>query len=241
MSDTEDEQFISSLAEEAMNYLDRQENRFRESEQELSEVEVRLRKAGLYRAVLDNSLFDNTTELAAEVESEFRSFALARLKSLLGMQNTDKPQETGNKMLPFDENEVKVLKAWASKLLKRPATMAIEPAQSMVVAEPTIQTVVTQPENQRLKQVKATKPVIGRPAKNKLTNESKTSENKQFVQIEHGGKTVNVNMTKPVDDGSRKPMPSQDQTLMLEMQKAQEVQSRQNNLAPLIQKFQQGE
>src|SRR5688572_18508420 len=57
----------------------------------LSEVEERLVKANYYRAILDQPLFGaDDSDTAADVEREFRDFALERLRILLGMQ-AEKP------------------------------------------------------------------------------------------------------------------------------------------------------
>lgn len=115
-----------------------------ESEAEtLSEVEVRLVKANYYRAILDQPLFgDDESDIAYDVEREFRDFALERLRILLGMQLEKAPEEKA-----FSSDQEEVLKEWADRLIARPQLLGVvasgqpqvQPAQVRPAA-PAVQT-----------------------------------------------------------------------------------------------------
>ncbi len=215
----------------------------------LAEVDVRIRKANFYRLILDNPLFDNGDAVAAEVEKEFRTFATGRLRVLMGMETEVKPQAREK---TFGPDEEKVLRMLAAKILKKPALMQAElPKQTKplpskpALAEPTLKPVAqTQTAQPRLNQV--TTPVrrgAGRPpgtGKNqvaakvaaKLPEDVQTDENgRQFVMVERGtddkgnARFVKVDVTPPVRAEGLKPapMPSQEQAMMMEIIKADQV------------------
>jgi hypothetical protein len=52
---------------------------------EMTEVEVKLYKAGLYQKFLTLELFDESNELVDEVMAEFKEFALEKMQTLMGM------------------------------------------------------------------------------------------------------------------------------------------------------------
>ncbi len=203
----------------------------------ITEVEIRLRKANFYRVVLDNPLFDNGDEIAAEVEQEFRTFAIGRLRVLMGLQAEAKTQGEA-----FPPEELQVLRLWAVKLLNKPAILQVEPT---AVAKPTLATRPSAPaglQAPRLNRVptqaqpSAPKRGPGRPVgtgKNQLAKKAaETDENgRQFVMVERGSdekgnaKFVKVDVTPPVRVETHKPapMPNQETALMMEIMKADQV------------------
>lgn len=96
----------------------------------LEEVDKRLHKASYYRAILDNSLFGgDTSDVAEEVESEFREFARKRLSVLMGIE-TESAQSNPEIVFLTEnltEERVEALVAWADKLLAKPHLLAAQP------------------------------------------------------------------------------------------------------------------
>ncbi len=204
-----------------------------EENETLTEVEVRLRKANYYRAVLDNPLFDNGDEIANEVEQEFRNFAISRLRNLLGMSVDAVSQPSA-----FPPDEIEVLRLWAAKLLKKPTMMQIEPA-SKPVSKPMPEFAtqaprlnrVTAPSEQPHKRGPGRPPGTGKNQKaaQQLPPGRIEENGRQFVEVERTdpeGKShmIRVDVTPPVEVPGRKPMPSGDQALMMEIMKADQVQ-----------------
>ena len=83
-----------------------------------TEVERRFEVAMCYRMLLKGSLFNDSTDASKTVEKEARAFFKDRLETLLGIRAT-KPV-VAETPLPFDKEEVKVLKEVARRLLKKP-------------------------------------------------------------------------------------------------------------------------
>jgi hypothetical protein len=96
----------------------------------LDEIEHRLNLASYYRALLEQSLFEEADEFSAVVEQEVRNFIMSRLSELLG---TNKPQPPVEVKLPFTEQEVKALRVFANVLLTRqPHAVAQAPTPAPV-------------------------------------------------------------------------------------------------------------
>ncbi len=136
----DDSEVQNTVDQEFDNVMEEQKQQLRRSEEEvrtLSEVESRLFKANLYRAVLENPLFpDEQSQTAYEVEQEFREFTLSRLNALLGVSNNKQPEAV------LDPEEVNVLKIWAKKLLNKPTALNIQAAPVEVKPPPVVTPVV---------------------------------------------------------------------------------------------------
>lgn len=147
----------------------------------LDEVEVRLHKAQYYRAVLDNDLFGgDESDVAAQVSSEFREFALTRLRVLLGIeQERVEPQPVE---LPFSEEQIEALQMWAEKLLNKPALLQQTSQQPQVTPVMSKVEVKSQP---RFSSVPPPQPVVvtsKRPA-------AKTPPKKETIKSKSTAKT----------------------------------------------------
>jgi hypothetical protein len=100
----------------------------------LSEVEVRLVKANYYRAILEQPLFGaDDSDIAYEVEQEFRAFALERLRILLGMQAEKQPEEK-----PFTPDQEEVLREWADRLIVKPQLLGVAANPAPQVQQATV-------------------------------------------------------------------------------------------------------
>ena len=113
------------------------EQKEQEFRAEMSEVEYRLEKAQLYKQFVTGKIFDGTGQVVQEVTTEFRDFARNQLQILMGVGAKKEPGV-------FAENEIKVLKLFADRLLASPEVFAPkqEPEQEskappkLVVREP---------------------------------------------------------------------------------------------------------
>lgn len=112
-----------------------------EWDDQMSEVELRLKKASYYRTLLDGHLFnDPGDQIALDIEKEIRQFARHRLGVLLNLtsdtgQKTDifSTQEIdGLKALAaaFTSQEVAILKTLAAKVLNRPGLLTPAPPKA---------------------------------------------------------------------------------------------------------------
>lgn len=235
----------------------------KEEDKALAEVDIRIRKANFYRLILENSLFDNGDSVAEEVEAEFRSFATGRLRVLMGMEAETKPTAQA-----FPPDEIQVLRLWASKLLKKPGIMQVEPPRQATptLTKPSAQAPTLKPVAAgnmaagapKLNQVAAPKRGPGRPpgtGKNQQANKApapegqdiQTDENgRKFVMVERGtdekgnARFVKVDVTPPVRVEAIKPapMPSPEQSLMMEVVKADQV-PKSSKLNDIINKVQE--
>lgn len=84
----------------------------------MSEVEVRLEEANCYKALLQNSLFEEPGPIAQKVESKVRDFIRKELKILLGLEHPNATVETIANSV-FNSKEIEALKALAAKVLER--------------------------------------------------------------------------------------------------------------------------
>ncbi len=240
----------------------------KDEDQALAEVDVRIRKANFYRSVLNGTLFDNGDEVAAEVEKEFRAFAAGRLRVLMGMETEVKPQAPAPSQFPPDE--AKVLRLWASKLLKKPTIMQVEPPKgklppgsmpSTAPAKPVPQTTASVEPRLNRVNVPTMTPIKrgpGRPpgtGKNQVLKKNEKAlpegvevdENgRKFIMVERGtdekgnARFVKMDVTPPVQIEGLKPapMPTQEQALMMEIIKADQV-PKSGDLTKIINKVQE--
>lgn len=138
-------------------------------EVDLDEADNRLAKAQLYRQFITGKIFDGNGLIVNEVEKEFQDFARKRLQILLGLL----PQESKvvvQAKLPFDEDEIKVLKILIDgikiRILKDPSFVKPKtnkqpklrpittPIPSAGIPEPKkVETVVAKKPQLKLKQV----------------------------------------------------------------------------------------
>lgn len=120
-----------------------------ELDTQLSEVEKRLEKAQYYRALLTQEIFEGDYSTPAQaITEEIRTFIRIRLGVLLGVS----PEAMVAKVKPlFEDDEVKILKQVAGKLLKKPSIM--EPP-----AQPTLKKAQPPPQAPQAPQIQAMKP-----------------------------------------------------------------------------------
>ena len=165
--DSEEDQYLENVVDE-INDLDKEQ-------ETMSEVEVRLEEANYLKAILRNSLFaDSDSVIAQRVEKRIRDFIKQELKILLGM---DVRKETVEVRNSFTEDEEKVLKALASKVLnKGKENSSSEPTVNIttVSSQPSPKLVVTQ--------TKVAVPELKRTANNATKTEVKTKKTKKREQ-----------------------------------------------------------
>ena len=139
------DQAFEDVIEEEQQHVERSEAEYRT----LSAVEARLLKANLYRAVLDNPLFPGESDsIAAEVEQEYREFTLSRLYALMGIAD-------GNPGTDLDAEEKTVIKAWARKLLSKPAVLGLPAPAPEVKTAPVLAPVTVRTQVRPQPQIQA--------------------------------------------------------------------------------------
>ena len=102
---------------------------YQEFDEELSEAELRLAKAALYRQFLSGPLFDGDSEIIRQVEKEFRDFARQCMARLLGVQEGSS-ESSPHKL--FTDDEVTVLKAVVKKMVQTVSTKKTNTASARV-------------------------------------------------------------------------------------------------------------
>jgi hypothetical protein len=95
--------------------LDSNQQQEADFEEQMSEVEMRLEKAYYYRMLLQQNPFDSDSPVAIEVWKDISKILRARLGELLGIVSLPLVSAVAPQ---FTEEEAKILKAVASKLLK---------------------------------------------------------------------------------------------------------------------------
>lgn len=86
------------------------------NQRKMQAIDRRLKKGEYYRALMEGSLFDQTDELAVEVEREIKDFIVTRMEALVG----EDPQ--AQEAARFSDEEVQLLKMWAGALKQKAAT-----------------------------------------------------------------------------------------------------------------------
>lgn len=144
-----------------------------EVDAQMAEAERRLKKAVLYRTVIQGGLFDQGGEagLTAEVEQEFAVFARQRLAELLGVGSSAKPTSPAEQL--FTPQQVVVLRTLADAVTAnrhisgKLGVQADKAAAPVQPAAPTLKrrTVAAQPPvQQRKQQQQEVAPTPQRPA-----------------------------------------------------------------------------
>lgn len=120
----------SSFDEEAEDDLDLE-----------ADVEQRLEVASIYRAFMSMSvLFDVDTPAARMVHRSLKSFAKTELKRLIGLR----AEPEASPIFPkgqFTEEEARVLKGWAAKLISRETGGSAAPGVVQVQTQPQTRTI----------------------------------------------------------------------------------------------------
>lgn len=186
------ESFSEAAVEEAVDETD--------GEPTLSEVERRLEIATYFKAAMKGGFFETNTEISLVVEKEIYNFCRSRLEVLLGISQPSVTETEVIAKSPFTEDEAKVLKAVAAKLLSKTAEVKAAPPP----IEPQVKknripqkSVTTQPE---VKQSKQAKPVAKKP--------SQTSRKKYKTVVNDRGEEVQMDVTPQPRMPGAKPMPS---------------------------------
>ena len=111
---------MAGQVEEILNVVDENDGSGDEVlPQDLSDVELRLEEANCYKALLRNPLFDTGAgSIARKVEHKVREYIRQELKLLLGLE-LPKPVIVKDQ---FDNEELKVLKMLAAKVLNKAPT-----------------------------------------------------------------------------------------------------------------------
>lgn len=115
----------------------------------LSEVEVRLVKANLYRAILDQPLFGNDDDaITREVQDEIRQYTLKRLRQLIGIDQEDKV--IAAKAL-FTDTQVTTLRALADRMAGKLTALATPQVAPVAPQAPQVRSVqvATAPKKSR--------------------------------------------------------------------------------------------
>jgi hypothetical protein len=154
-------------------------------EEQFSEAERRFARAQYYRALLSESIFgDDNSQNATEVVEEIRGFIRSRLAVLLGVKV--EPVQKAESV--FTDEELQVLKAVCSKVLKKPSLIQ-EPAKAPVLKK------VEAPQKPKVKATQspvATQPKMQAPAPKAssapkpapvTTSEKITVDNKTYTKI----------------------------------------------------------
>lgn len=142
---------------------------------DLSDVEIRLEEANCYKALLNNSLFEEPmSPIAEKVEKRIRDFIRHELKVLLGLTVRESTKVIETKS-PFTSEEEKVLRGLATRVLSREQGQKQDPIVTPAVtntpaATPTVKK-TTSPEVKPAPltptKQKTPKTLKGRPPKNK--------------------------------------------------------------------------
>lgn len=222
----------------------------------MDEVDARLEMANYYKLFLNGSVFSDSDSnpVAQAVETEFRAFAKDRLGVLLGM----KAPEAKQVALPFNADEIKILKMWVEEILARKkgkptlvqkSEPTPAPTAKPVAAAPqkprllTIQPKVATPEPERPKSVvpeiplRARKPGRPKGAKDKQPRKTPTPKEQKTLDasFEVDGHQVKVRPTKmqvrPSGPNQPLPMPTGAMIEALEVAKAGSAESRMINVA----------
>lgn len=119
---------------------------------DMTDVEVRLEEANYFKALLQNSLFEEPlSPIAKRVEKRVRSFIQQELKVLLGMEAVSQIAKTVEIVKsPFTSDEEKVLKALANKAMERFAAKTEPSVVPAVVPSSSQNTATTQVNNKQL-------------------------------------------------------------------------------------------
>jgi hypothetical protein len=150
----------------------------------MSEVEIRLEEANYFKALLQNPLFSDTdSPIAARVEKRVRGFIQSELRTLLGLEV---PKAHVQVKSDFNENETKVLKALANKVLnKEKIEQKSEPTVNVATVQPTVAKPTVAPRS-------AIKPAALKPAVVQTTKKTKTKVKKEESKADTGKKVKTV-------------------------------------------------
>ncbi len=102
---------------------------------EMSEVEVRLEEANCYKALLNNSLFNDASPIAKRVEVKIRDFIKSELKVLLGLQ----PQQQARQATvvnQFTSEQADALKEIATRLIEKKNAGPVVPTVNPTTVAP---------------------------------------------------------------------------------------------------------
>ena len=114
---------------------------------EMAAVEERLAIAQYYRLLLNDTLFNDASAAASQVEKEVRAFVRSRLEVLMGVK-PEKKAAPVPVQLPFSTAQLEVLKKVADKVLDAEARGGFKPTQPVapVQAPPPTLNKVTPPQ-----------------------------------------------------------------------------------------------
>lgn len=162
--------------------------------EDMSDVEIRLEEACCFKALLNNSLFEEPmTPIAARVEKKIRDYIRAELRVLMGLSET-LPVPHSNTPPPrqepqFTSDEEKVLKSLAAKVLSREQQSKQEPTVNQVAVAPA-------PEAPVVKKSPTTRPAAKRvPATPKVKKPAKTSVKQTMTMPDGSVHEVSINNT----------------------------------------------
>jgi hypothetical protein len=97
---------------------------------ELADVDLRLETADYYRAILNHTFFDTSSQAAEIVDREVRAFIRERLEVLLGLRSPRTPEVAE---LPFSEDEVDALHLLASKVMRNNGLLSSSESKTSLV------------------------------------------------------------------------------------------------------------
>lgn len=208
---------VENRVDMAFQQLENNAQQVQVNEQVLTDVEMRLHKANMYRIILENRLINSDDQIADEVENEIRDFVVNRLSTLMGLQAEVKVQSQ------FSDEEAKALKLWANKLMGKPAIMKVEPVKVEPAKPP-----APQAPSVNLVQAPTIRRGRGRPpgtGKHQIAAQMAQPQQptpvatptKQEKVVEVDGKKVTLNVTQQAKPVGVKPAPMPSPQEMLAM------------------------
>lgn len=192
---------------------------------DMTDVEVRLEEANYFKALLQNSLFEEPlSPIAKRVEKRVRNFIQQELKVLLGMEVASQITKTVEIVKsPFTSDEEKVLKALANKAMERFA----------VKTEPTVVPAASpQPSSQNAAtaQVSNKQPVVKRTAAPEKPKQQRGRKKIVEKEVTVNGEVVKVKMDvtgqtrpSPGTPGYYPPMTPEQMSMRAEQEALQNV------------------
>jgi hypothetical protein len=105
-----------------------------ENDNEITEAEIRIEKAALYKQFVSGVIFSGSGQIVEEVTKEFRDFARQQYLYLLGVKDRPIPVQD-----IFSKDEIQVLKTLAEKVLGNPKILQAKQPPQIKPAPPKLQ------------------------------------------------------------------------------------------------------
>jgi hypothetical protein len=237
----EDPQSYDSRVDEVIDELDESEVEDTDDDDldlsDMSDVELRLEEANCFKALLENPLFEDTSNfVASRVERKVRKFIKQELSVLLGIHTSPVRETTKiiQKESSFSPDEEKVLKSLAAKVLTKeqakpevptvvPVPEIKPPPETPTVRRAQLQEkpIISKPEAKPQRKPAIEPKVQRRTSKPRVKKENKSQPQDngpaETINLEINGKVHKVKkpkndyVAKPKDNPNFIPMPTPDQ------------------------------